>query len=136
MNKNQKIAKEMLFKGNIHPSYYRIVILENMLKNKDCLKANELYESIHKNSPTISKATLYNNLLLFEESNLINKISFGWDDIRYCLNTGKLCIYFKCKKCQKMYKFESNILDLQNTIDGHKIDKLYITAYGTCKKCL
>ncbi len=138
MNKNQKIAKETLSAKGINPSYYRIVILENILKNpKRCLKANELYDVIHKNSPTISKATLYNNLLLFEENAIVDKISFGQDDVRYCLKDEKFYIYFKCRVCQKMYKLENNSFDLKDgLINGHKIEKIHITAYGVCKNCL
>ncbi len=139
MNKNQKIARSILRRNNINPSYYRIVILENMLKNRlRCLKANELYELIHSNAPTISKATLYNNLLIFENTGIVNKISFGQDDIRYCIEDGKFYIYFKCRVCKEMYKIEKNLFDLNgnDNIDGYKIEKIYVTAYGVCKKCL
>ncbi len=138
MNRNQKIARDTLFSKGINPSYYRIVILENILKNpRKCLKANELYSSIHRNAPTISKATLYNNLLLFEENAIVDKISFGQDDVRYCLNDGKFYIYFRCKQCQKMYRLESSWFSADGgMIDGHKIERMHIMAYGVCKKCL
>ena len=137
MNKNQKLAKNMLKSRNINSSYYRIIILENMIKRESCMKASDLYELIHRNSPTISRATLYNNLLIFENSGLVEKISFGQEDVRYCINNGKSYIYFKCKKCSKVYKIENELTYFEgDMIDGHKIEKLHVIACGVCKKCL
>ncbi len=137
MNKNQKLSKEILEKHNINTSYYRIVILEQIIKSKKCLKIDEIYKTLYNTTSTISKATLYNNLMIFEKHNILNKIIFNQDEIYYCLNDGNIYLYFKCEICNNIYKFP---IDLQcfNSInkEGNQINSYNIASYGICKKCL
>ncbi len=136
MNKNQKLAKEILANHKINASYYRIIILEQIIRSQNCLKIETLYNQTYKITPTISKATLYNNLSLLENNGIINKIVFSKDDVRYCLNDGNGYMYFRCKKCNGIYKIEFDENCIKNKMHGHKIEKLNTTAYGICKKCL
>jgi Fur family peroxide stress response transcriptional regulator len=137
MKKTQKQAKNILSKHNINTSYYRIVILEYLIKTDKCLTVDEVFKKIYASTPTLSKATVYNNLSIFENHDIVDKILFEQDDVRYCLKRGKNTVFFKCLSCSSILRIQGNSELFENKmIENNKIEKVNITAYGICKTCL
>ena len=58
----KKRAKENLIAKSIRPSQQRVAILGYLLKNKTHPCAEEIYEALLPEMPTLSKTTVYNTL--------------------------------------------------------------------------
>ena len=69
-----------------------------------------IYQGLYKKIPTLSKATVYNSLDLFEASGLIRRIHIGSNDIRYDAWTDRNS-HFKCIKCNEVYDFAIETLE-------------------------
>ena len=69
---------------DIKPTLQRVKILQYLVKiNHKHPTVNTIYQGLYKKIPTLSKATVYNFLDLFEASGLIRRIHIGSNDIRY-----------------------------------------------------
>ena len=120
-------------------SKQREIILETLKKTHTHPTAEELYNIVNNKYPTISKSTVYRNINILVESNVIRKIKMlsGADRFDYVFQEHYHAI---CEKCGKvfdfMYDFEGEKIKdaIQNqTRINAKTNS--ITIYGICDKC-
>ncbi len=115
----------------------RVAIVEELKKLTNHPTADELFGIVKKHHPRISLGTLYRNLALLSQLEVIRKIDAG-DKSRFDGNT---CFHYhaRCNKCDKL-------IDLPDKYNKQKIvtnaieDDFVITGYrleffGICKKC-
>lgn len=116
----------------------RMIILET-IKYLKHPTAEQIYEEIHQNNPTISKSTVYRNLNVLLENKTIKKIKVleGPDRFDYI---DKEHFHIICNRCGRvfdfMYKFKNE--ELKNTIynqTGVMTNANSITMYGICEEC-
>ena len=118
----------------------RIVVYRAVLESKDHPTAELVYESIKKNNPTISLATVYKTLETLAESRLINKVSTPQGSMRYdgvterhnhiyISNTNEI-LDFEDSELREILQqylnkknfYNLNITDVKLQIKGEKID--------------
>ena len=131
----QEIVNE-LKKRNIRPSYQRLKILEYLMKERYHPTVEEIYFSLLKTIPTLSKSTIYNTLNLFIEKKLLKEVTIENSETRYDIilaNHG----HFKCDKCGEIVDFKINIDDfIAEDLNDYKIREKDVTFKGICPKCL
>lgn len=127
--------KDYLKKHDIKPSTIRIKVLEYLLNNRIHPTADDIYQYLINEIPTLSKTSIYNTLDLFLEKGVVSTLSLKEKELRYDINT-YLHGHFKCEVCGKVYDFPVTykILDV-NESKGFTIKSIDINAYGICKKC-
>lgn len=81
MRKNEII--KLLEANDIKPTIQRIIILDYLMSTKEHPTAEMIYNQIKKDFPTLSLATVYNTLEIFEKNGLIRSIKFQHDNCRY-----------------------------------------------------
>jgi Fur family transcriptional regulator, ferric uptake regulator len=114
------------------------LILEAVRGLKRHLTADEVYEYITKEHPTIGKGTVYRNLNILAEEGAIRKIEVpdGPDCFDFTL---KNHYHVKCLKCGKVYDVDMDVLpDLLDKI--HDTHGMQFIAYdiffkGICASC-
>ena len=120
-------------------SKQREIILETLKATYTHPTAEELYNLVHEKYPKISKSTVYRNINILVENNLIRRIKMqsGADRSDYIFKTQYHAI---CEKCGKVfdveYEFENE--ELKKTIQnqtGITAKTESITVYGICDKC-
>jgi len=118
----------------IRPSYQRIAIMRYLLKNATHPTADDVFESLRKQIPTLSKTTVYNTLKLFVENGAALYIGIDEKNARFD-GTVNPHVHFRCKDC-------GIIIDLPMSTDqflpvGFKgdIDETYFYLKGRCEKC-
>jgi len=135
---NQKIDSlaKILIEKNIKPSYQRIRILQYINENINHPTVDNIFNSLVKEIPTLSKATVYNTLELFEDANLVKVITIEDNETRYdsrVHNHG----HFKCESCGSIYDFEVDIDSLVvNSLKYFKINDKNVYFKGICSRCL
>ena len=119
-------------------SKQREEIIEVLKNAYDHPTAEEIYEMVKDNKSTSSRGTVYRNLKILIEKNIIMKISVSDSPDRYDFireDHG----HFICKKCKKVIDFEYNFkietLKKQLKSEIHKLDCNSITINGICKNC-
>jgi Fur family transcriptional regulator, peroxide stress response regulator len=111
-------------------------ILNYLRKSKEHPTAEVIYKAVKKKIPTISLGTVYRNLNILVENNLIREIKIK-DKTRYDGNDIKHQ-HLICKNCGSIE--DSEILEdyskkIKKSVSKFKPEQITITVYGTCKNC-
>lgn len=121
---------------DIRPSSQRILMLKYLEENHIHPTADKIYIDLSKNLPTISKATVYNNLKLFLNRGIIKEINFDNSEIHYDMILEDHA-HFICKACGKIEDLAIKALDLDlSSLSDCAIDSKDIYLKGLCKDCL
>lgn len=120
-------------------SKQREIILEIIKKKKSHPTAQDIYESVHKYYPNISRSTVYRNINILVNNNIILKIKMqnGADRYDYIYENHYHSI---CEKCGKVFdfKYEFNNIKINKEIlkQTGVISKINsLTIYGICQYC-
>jgi len=96
--------------------------------------AEQVYDYVIKQYPTISKATVYRNLRLMSEAGEISNIGSFYGQTHYDHNLHNHN-HFVCENCKKVFDIEYDADILKNTkgIEGFDISNISFT--GLCLDC-
>lgn len=101
--------------------------------------AEQLYDSVHKTNPTISKSTVYRNLNVLIEDELIRKVKVLGSPDRFDY-ISKEHYHAICKSCGKVFDFmgcffNKDFMEHVHNQTGITMDIDSITVYGICEDC-
>lgn len=124
-----------LEESGIRPSSQRILMLQYLEESKSHPTADKIYVDLSKRLPSISKATVYNNLKLFLNNGIIKEVNIDNSEIHYEMMMDNHA-HFVCRKCKKVEDLEiSNInIDL-SYISDYEIESQDIFLRGLCNEC-
>jgi Fur family peroxide stress response transcriptional regulator len=116
----------------------RLAICKLILSRKDHPSADQIYQKLKIEYPTISLTTIYNTLRILVELGLIQELGFNEGSIRYDPDM-EIHINLVCSKCGKIddYKDE-NVRKLWKAIIsnlGVKPIGQRIDIYYECEEC-
>lgn len=127
--------KELLIQHNIRPSNYRIRILECLADKKLHPTADEIYQNLIQEFPTLSKMSVYNTIYTLVEGGLIRKITIDNTEVRYdsfMEDHG----HFRCEKCGKVTNFDVKMSEITfGGLHGFKIVDKDVFFKGVCPSC-
>ena len=114
------------------------LVLEMVNRLRCHATADEIYEAIVKEHPTVSRATVYRNLKRLSESGMIRRIEIpGGPDCFDHLQHDHY--HVKCERCGKMFDVDMDyITGLEEKIKdshGFRITGHNIIFTGICPKC-
>ncbi len=135
MKYTREHLKNLLIDHGVQPSNYRIRILECLGQPNTHPTADEIFQHLVEDFPTLSKMTVYNTLDVLLDSSLIRKITMGKNEARY---DGALSEHghFKCHVCQQIYNFDLDLSSLPiHGLNEFKIEHKDVYFYGICKAC-
>lgn len=117
-------------------SKQRNAIFAELMSRKDHPTADELYQSLKKDNPQLSLATVYRNLKQLCEEGKVLCITSGTSD-RYDA-TVSTHYHFSCDGCHKVYDLDIPEIDAiteatENT--SFKVDSYSLIYSGLCEKC-
>ncbi|MDD4564071.1 MAG: Fur family transcriptional regulator [Eubacteriales bacterium] len=130
-----KLTKE-LKRNNIRISYQRLKVLEYLVNHKCHPTVEQIYSSLNKDIPTLSKTTIYSTLNTLADAGMIRVINIEDHETRYDAtieNHG----HFKCESCGEIYDFNID-MDLLVTKDLKNFKILDKNVYfkGVCPDCM
>ena len=118
----------------IRPSFQRIAIMRYLLKNATHPTADEVFESLRKQIPTLSKTTVYNTLKLFVENGAALYIGIDEKNARFD-GTVTPHAHFRCKECGCIIDIPMSTENFLPTDFNGIIDETYFYLKGRCEKC-
>jgi len=116
----------------------RKIILDTLKSYVTHPSAETLYAEIHKNYPSISKATVYRNLRQLSEAGVISQLAVIDDVARY---DGRTDTHYhcNCKVCGAVFDAEIDcfvgIESLIRDKHGFDVDRHDVMFTGTCRDC-
>jgi len=126
-----------LLEKNIKPSVQRIKILEYLIEHRCHPTVDQIFTEVHKEIPTLSKATVYNTLHQFVNANMLRVITIEENETRYEIDLRDHG-HFHCKECGLVYDFDIDIDALvpDDELDGYEVTEKNVYYYGICPRCL
>jgi len=112
-------------------------ILTFLRGTKEHPSAHMIYNALYSDNPTLSPATVYNNLKLFEEQGLVIRVANVNGVERYDANTSDH-VHFVCEKCGAVIDImDADIQGAKKTcqVGQAKINSIQIVLHGTCESC-
>ncbi len=127
-------AINILKEHQISVSNQRVKILEYLIGNQDHPTADKIYNSLKKQVPVISKATVYNTLNLLVDKGILSKMTADKFETRYDIVVEPHG-HFVCSKCNRIFNFPYRYSNDYEDLEGFKIDTAEIVLKGICKEC-
>ena len=113
----------------------RAVVLEVIRSDKCHHTADEIYKLAKELLPTISRATVYNNLKALEEEKIIRRISGDGGADRYD-NAFTPHGHIICTGCGRVWDFAIEGFDTTlASVIGMEVDSYELKARVICKDC-
>ena len=128
-------AKELKSK-NIRLSHQRLKVLEYLSQNHIHPTADQIYTSLVKEIPTLSRTTVYSTLGALAEAGMVRVINIEDHEIRYDINVENHG-HFKCESCGIIYDFPVDMAHYESEdLKGFKIRDKNVYFKGICPMCL
>lgn len=129
-------AKEILKSRGIQPSVQRIRILEYLMSTRTHPSADEIFQALSTELPTLSKTTVYNTIESFLKAGIVKAVYIDPKELRVDAFTTPHA-HFKCTKCLKIYDIEIDMPDYtsKKTKDGHLVFSQDLYLEGICADC-
>ena len=137
MNDQELLA--LFRKNGYKATTQRLAIYNFLISREDHPSADQIYQALKNDYPTISLGTVYKTLDLLGELGLVQKLGFTEDRVRYDPDM-ELHINMVCTNCGRIYDYKAeNVKELWNVIisdigikpKGQRIDIYY--ECGDCK---
>ena len=110
-----------------------------MFENRIHPTVNDIYTALIHDIPTLSKATVYNTMNLFNGTGLIDVIPIeGGHEARFDIRPLTPHAHFKCDTCQSVFDVEVKLSEpiLSEKLAGGRILTQNINFTGICTQCL
>lgn len=118
-------------------THQREIILEELKKAETHPTADELYERIKKRLPRISLATVYRNLEILSEADIIKKMEISGRQKRFDWDTREHN-HVVCIACNRIDNIElESKLDVPSEGDmkNYQVSGCRVEFYGLCPEC-
>lgn len=132
-----KLLKRLVDNG-LKVTPQRRIILDILKDNHKRLTAEEIADEIKKVHPSVSVATVYRNLNLMVDINLLSRLNLHNAPARYQINQGHNH-HLVCMECGEVVNLD--ICPMQEEVTqlaekmGFKVSDHYFEVTGICKDC-
>ena len=127
-------VRDYLVRNSIRPSFYRLRIFEYLVNKCTHPTADEIFNQLKKDIPSLSPATIYNTLRLFLEKKIIQQVNVEKNEARYDA-TMAWHGHLKCLACGQVFDIQVENLKLGG-LTGFEIFEKHLDLRGLCPQCL
>lgn len=131
-------ALEQLKSSGVRMTPQRHAILGFLMNSMTHPTADEIYKALSPDFPSMSVATIYNNLRLFVEAGLVRELTYGDDSSRFDAN---LTDHYHaiCKLCGDIVDFDyPPLMEVERAASretGFRVEGHRMEIYGVCTQC-
>lgn len=131
-------ALEQLKSTGVRMTPQRHAILSFLMNSMTHPTADEIYKSLSPAFPSMSVATIYNNLRLFVDAGFVRELTYGDDSSRFDADLSEH-YHAICRSCGKIVDFDyPPLTDVEAeasrqtgfSVEGHRME-----VYGRCAEC-
>lgn len=131
-------ALEKLKATGVRMTPQRHAILSFLLDSVAHPSADEIYKALVPRFPSMSVATVYNNLRVFIESGLVRELTYGDASSRFDADMSDH-YHAQCRACGKIVDFSYPVLpEVEQAAaaeTGFRVEGLRLEVFGVCPDC-
>jgi len=137
MGLSSEALADKLHRKGIRPSYHRIRVLEYLYQQKEGHPtADEVFDALSRDIPSLSKTTVYNALHTFVEAGLTRVVDIDEVEARYDITLSDHG-HFKCTACGAITNFAVDIDRMTiSGLDQYHINEKNVYFKGLCPNCM
>jgi len=130
--------REVAWKHGLAATHQRRVVYETVVASHGHHSPEKIYAAVRRKIPSISLATVYNNLRLFVERGLLREVSPHASTL---LVDGNLepHHHLVCSRCKSVQDIEGEFIDLKRLSrqlpDGFDLTQPLVEVFGLCRRC-
>ncbi len=110
--------------------------MEYLVTKRSHPTADEIYSSLVKEMPTLSRTTVYNTLNILIGANIVRVVTIEEHEARYDADITDHG-HFKCERCGTIYDFRIDTDAIRTEeLKNFKINEKDVYYRGICAKCL
>lgn len=126
---------DMIVKAGLRPSAQRMAVLGYIGNRRTHPTADEIFNALAKDFPSLSLTTVYNSVNALLEVGLLREIHVDATSKRYDLAPLPQHSHFICKRCGKIFDMPYPLeLKIAST-DGFDVENIDVHLIGTCPDC-
>ncbi|OJF90946.1 Fur family transcriptional regulator [Alkalibacterium sp. 20] len=112
-------------------------ILEVLYKTNKYMSAKEVQDRLKKTFPGISPDTIYRNLHMFVELNVVEETELNGEKLfRAMCDVHGHHHHFICTECGKTKELECPLELFQDQLPGYEVESHRFELFGKCEACL
>jgi Fur family transcriptional regulator, peroxide stress response regulator len=130
--------RELALKHGLAVTHQRQVVYEAVIASHGHHSPESIYAAVGRRIPSISLATVYNNLRLFIECGLLREVSPHASTL---LVDGNLepHHHLVCSRCKMVQDIEGDFVDFKKlsrqVSDGFDLTQPVVEVFGLCRRC-
>ena len=130
--------RELAWKCGLAATHQRRVVYEAVVASHGHHSPEKIYAAVRRKLPSISLATVYNNLRLFVERGLLREVSPHASTL---LVDGNLepHHHLVCSRCKSVQDIEGEFIDFKRLSrqlpDGFDLTQPLVEVFGLCRSC-
>ncbi|SFJ84921.1 Fur family transcriptional regulator, peroxide stress response regulator [Marinilactibacillus piezotolerans] len=129
---------ERLKYNNVRITPQRHAILEYLIDKDTHPTADDVYQALESRFPSMSVATVYNNLRLFIELGLVKEMKYGDSSSRFDFSSTEH-YHAICTECGKIediyYPGLDDVEVVASNLTGFEVTSHRLEIYGLCPDC-
>ena len=124
----------LLKENDLKATIQRTSILKS-IDHAGHINIDEIYEDVKEQHPTLSLATIYKNIILMQQNNVIIEVPMNGEKSKYELKKDDH-IHLICQSCGEIQDTEiTKEREQILTIENFQLNNAQINLYGLCQKC-
>jgi Fur family peroxide stress response transcriptional regulator len=130
--------RDLAWQRGLAATHQRHVVYEAVVASHGHRSPEQIYAAVRKRVPSISLATVYNNLRLFVEHGLLREVSPHASTL---LVDGNLepHHHLVCSRCKSVQDIEGEFIDFKRLSrqlpDGFDLTQPLVEVFGLCRRC-
>jgi Fur family transcriptional regulator, peroxide stress response regulator len=130
--------REMAWRYGLAATHQRQVVYEAVVASHGHRSPEQIYAAVRKRIPSISLATVYNNLRLFVEHGMLREVTPHASTLRVDGNT-KPHHHLVCSRCKEVQDIDGDLIDLKQLSrklpKGFDLTQPVVEVFGLCRRC-
>ena len=130
--------RELAWKHGLAATHQRQVVYEAVIASDGHHSPEKIYAAVRRRIPSISLATVYNNLRLFVERGLLREVTPHSSTLRVDGNL-KPHHHLVCSRCKSVQDIEGEFINFKrlsrHVPDGFDLTQPLIEVFGLCCSC-
>ncbi len=140
LNEKKRLFEKFASSKGLRSTKQRDIILDTFLTCGHHISADQLYQRIREQHPSIGQATVYRTLKLFVEAGLAREMLLKDGQMRFEHQlAGEHHDHLICITCNRIVEFENNAIEALQQEIAHQFDFTLthhkMELYGVCPTC-
>jgi Fur family transcriptional regulator, peroxide stress response regulator len=129
--------RELSLKHGLAVTHQRQVVYEAVIASHGHYSPEDIYASVRRRIPSISLATVYNNLRLFIACGLLREVTPHASTLRVDGNL-EPHHHLVCSRCKMVRDMDGDFVDfkkLSKHVHGFDLTQPVVEVFGLCRRC-